>query len=118
MSWRKRLMLWTGPGLLGGITFGDWFALLRDNHFAVDPAYWWRAAVITMWSMRNSYGRWREEACHHENFRDVPVEPPLFILGIWRSGTTHLQNLFVRPRLSFRLTELVSSFLSPYVFAP
>ena len=87
-------MLWTGPGLLGGITFGDWFALLRDNYFAVDSAYWWRAAVITMWSMRNSYDRWREEASRDENIRDVSVEPPLFILGIWRSGTTHLQNLF------------------------
>ena len=94
MSWRKRLILWTGPGLLGGITFGDWLALLRDNHFAVDPAYWWRAAVITMRSMSNSLGRWREEACYAENSRDIPVEPPLFILGIWRSGTTHLQNLF------------------------
>jgi hypothetical protein len=83
----------TGPGFSGGITFGDWFALLRDNHFEVDAAYWWRAAVITLSSISNSYGRWREEACHGRNIRDVPLEPPLFILGIWRSGTTHLQNL-------------------------
>jgi hypothetical protein len=44
--------------------------------------------------MRNSYDRWREEVSYDENVRDVSVEPPLFILGIWRSGTTHLQNLF------------------------
>jgi hypothetical protein len=94
MSWRKRLLLRTGPGLLGGITFGDWLALLRDNHFAVDPPYWWRASVITMRSIINSYGRWREEASHNERVEKVSVEPPLFILGIWRSGTTHLQNLF------------------------
>jgi hypothetical protein len=56
MSWRKQLTLWTGPGLLGGITFGDWLAMLRHNRFAVDLPYWWRAAVITMWSVRNSFG--------------------------------------------------------------
>src|SRR5262245_12738714 len=93
MSWRERLALWTGPGLLGGITLGDWLTLLRDNRFAVDPAYWWRAGVITLWSIRNSLGRWREEACHGKEICGVRVEPPLFIVGIWRSGTTHLQNL-------------------------
>jgi hypothetical protein len=93
MAWRKRLALWTGPGLLGGITFGNWLALLRDNRFAVDPAYWWRAAIITMWSVANSFGRWREEAQYRAHLENVQLEPPLFILGIWRSGTTHLHNL-------------------------
>jgi omega-hydroxy-beta-dihydromenaquinone-9 sulfotransferase len=94
MSWRERLLLWTGPGLLAGITFGDWLALLRENHFAVDPSYWWRAAVITLGSLGNSLARRREEATYGPQVAATEVDPPLFILGIWRSGTTHLQNLF------------------------
>jgi hypothetical protein len=101
MSWRKRLMLWSGPGFLGGITFGDWIALLRENHFAVEPAFWYRAAVITAMSLGNSLGRWRERARYDEKVRGMSIEPPLFILGVWRSGTTHLHNLFsLDPRLA------------------
>lgn len=93
MTWRKRLLRAVGPGLLGGITFGDWFALLRENKFAVDPRYWRRAAVITMRSAVNSLKCWREESVCDGEVQNVRVDPPLFILGIWRSGTTHLHNL-------------------------
>src|SRR5262245_40117403 len=92
MSWRKRLVLWCGPSILGGITFGDWFTLLRDNSFAIDPAYGLRAGVITLGSLGNSVHRRREEALYGPAIGETLVEPPLFVLGIWRSGTTHLQN--------------------------
>jgi omega-hydroxy-beta-dihydromenaquinone-9 sulfotransferase len=62
MSWRKRFLLWFGPSTLGGITFGDWLALLRENRFAVDPSYWLRATSITLCSLGNSLDRRREEA--------------------------------------------------------
>jgi hypothetical protein len=93
MSWRKRLILWCGPSILGGISFGDRFTLLRENCFAVDPAYWLRAGIITLGSVGNSWQRRREEAVHGPAIGGTRVEPPLFVLGIWRSGTTHLQNL-------------------------
>lgn len=98
MSWRKRMFLWTGPGLHAGITLGDWFSLLRENRFAVDPPYWWRAAVITLRSVANSFGRWREERLYGRQFRSITVQPPILLLGMWRSGTTHLQNLFAQDR--------------------
>jgi len=102
MSWRKRMFLWTGPGLHRGVTLRDWLALLRENHFAVDPSCWWRAAVITFLSAGNSFGRWREERLYRDQLENVAVEPPIFLLGIWRSGTTHLQNLLARdPRFAF-----------------
>jgi LPS sulfotransferase NodH len=94
MSWRERLLLWSGPGLFPGITFGDWMTLMRANRFAVDFPYWWRAAVITLGSLGNSLVRRREEAAYGRQIAAAEVQPPLFILGIWRSGTTHLQNLF------------------------
>jgi omega-hydroxy-beta-dihydromenaquinone-9 sulfotransferase len=93
MAWRERLLLWTGPGFFAGITIGDWLALLRENRFAVDPPYWWRAAVISLGSLGNSLARYSEEAAFGRLVAGTEVEPPVFVLGIWRSGTTHLQNL-------------------------
>src|SRR5262245_4765748 len=102
MSWRKNLFNWVGPGMLGGIAFDHWFALLKENRFAVDPQYWWRATIITLGALRNSVARRREEAAFGEQVRNTVVEPPLFVLGLWRSGTTHLQNLFaVDERFAF-----------------
>ena len=37
MAWRDAFLRWFGPGMLGGITFGDWVRLLRDNRFDVSP---------------------------------------------------------------------------------
>lgn len=96
MSWREFFVSHFGPGSLCGFTFGDWLRLLRDNRFAVDPPYWVRAALITGGSLQNSFfrslERWRYEAA----IQATQPQPPLFILGIWRSGTTHLHNLLAR----------------------
>jgi len=102
MSWRERFLLWFGSGFLGGVTFGDWLALLRENHFAIDPPYWLRATIITLGSLGNSLVRRRETAAYRESIAETKVESPIFVLGIWRSGTTHLQNLFaVDDRFAF-----------------
>jgi hypothetical protein len=98
MPWRERLLLWTGPGLFAGITTGDWLALLRENGFAVDLPYLWQAAAITLGSIGNSLGRRREEVAFGRVVANAEIEPPIFILGIWRSGTTQLQNLLAVDR--------------------
>jgi hypothetical protein len=85
-----------GNNYLAGITAGDWLRLLRENGFAVDAAYWHRAAFVTLASGMNSYFRRREERLFHERIAKTEVAPPLFILGHWRSGTTHLHNLLAR----------------------
>lgn len=79
---------------LAGITAGAWWHLLRENRFAVSPAYWHRAAFISVTSLLNSWYAWREHREFGERVAATPVHPePLFILGHWRSGTTHLHNL-------------------------
>jgi hypothetical protein len=93
MPWRDRFLRLCGPSLFAGITFGDWLALLRENKFAVHPAYWPRAAAVTMASVGNSFHRRREEAAFGRAVDETTVPPPLFVLGMWRSGTTHLHNL-------------------------
>jgi omega-hydroxy-beta-dihydromenaquinone-9 sulfotransferase len=96
MSWRNALAKHLGPGLFLGFTFGNWLRVLRDNGFAVDPPYWGRAAVTTLGSLQNSALRRYENARYGGRIRETTIQPPLFILGVWRSGTTHLHNLFAQ----------------------
>ena len=96
MAWQEKFATLLGPGALCGLTFGDWLRLLWTIGFRVDPPYWMRAALITGGSVQNSlfrvWERWRYDAA----IRAAQPQPPLFILGIWRSGTTHLHNLLAR----------------------
>ena len=103
-----------GNNYLAGITSGDWFRLLRANRFAVSPAYWHRAAFITLASAMNSYFRKREDRQFHDLIAATEIQPPIFILGHWRSGTTHLHNLLARdPQFAFANTYQV---VNPHTF--
>jgi hypothetical protein len=96
MSWRETIATHLGPGIFIGITAGDWWRQLRQNRFAVEPPYWGRAAVITVGSLPNTALRWCENALYGRRIRQTKIDPPLFILGAWRSGTTHLHNLLAQ----------------------
>ena len=96
MKWRKAFIEHFGPGGFSGTSFGDWLRVLRDNRFAIDIKYWPRAAMITYNSIVNSLVRRWEFMRHDAAIARTPVQPPLFILGIWRSGTTHLHNLMAK----------------------
>jgi hypothetical protein len=96
MSWKETFSIRLGPGALAGITLGRWLRVLRDNHFDIDPRYWARAALITGASVANSlFARW-EYLRYGNEIRETKIEPPLFVLGLWRSGTTHLHSLLAR----------------------
>ena len=83
--------------MLGGITFGDWVRLLCDNRFDVSPRRLVRAMAITAQSAQNSVMRriedWRYGEIVRRDAQVLPGGAPLFVLGHWRSGTTHLHNL-------------------------
>ena len=88
--------------MLGGITFGDWVRLLVDNRFDIPPGCLIRAMAITSQSAQNSVLRWIENWRFGPRVRDAEILPPIFILGHWRSGTTHLHNLLaVDERFAF-----------------
>jgi omega-hydroxy-beta-dihydromenaquinone-9 sulfotransferase len=95
-SWRERFLIGCGPGVLAGITLGDWLKLLKENSFSVDSAYLPRAISISFAAVMNSVFRWCEDHRYGTKWKDVPVPPPLFVLGHWRSGTTHLHYLLGR----------------------
>lgn len=94
MGWRETFFKVVGPGMFSGARFGDWFQLLDDNGFGVAPRAWLKTAVTTMLSASTSAGRLTEELLVGRKVRALSVEQPIFVLGHWRSGTTHLQNLF------------------------
>ena len=98
MAWRETFLVHFGPGLLGGITLGDWLKLLREQRFAISPSCLTRAISITVQSVRNSVLRKREEARFRAGLEDAVIQPPLFVLGHWRNGTTHLHNLLAIDR--------------------
>lgn len=76
-----------------GFDFGGWLSLLRENNFAVDHEYWPKAMLATVVSIRNSAQRAREEKLYSSAVTATKIEPPLFVLGHARSGTTHLLRL-------------------------
>jgi hypothetical protein len=98
MAWREVFLSRFSAGGFAGVTFGRWLGVLRAIHLDIDLPYWWRAAVITSGSIPNTFLAWLEQRIYDRRIRRTKVEPPLFILGIWRSGTTHLHNLLAQDR--------------------
>ena len=102
MAWRDRLLRNLGPGVLGGVTLCDWLGLLRDNRFALSSGCALRATAISLGSISNSVLGGFEDWRYRSRLDAVVVPPPLFVLGHWRSGTTHLHNLLtVDERFAF-----------------
>jgi omega-hydroxy-beta-dihydromenaquinone-9 sulfotransferase len=101
-SLRKKFLLRIAPGQFAGIAVGDWLTLLRDNRFDIDRPYLLRAALSTLNSFGNSALRCYENGVYGPRVRKAEVRSPVFVLGHWRSGTTHLHNLFtVDSRLAY-----------------
>ncbi len=87
------------PRFWDGMRFGVWLQLLAENRFRVDPRRLPMAVLITLFTPFNStmarIQRWR----HAEKIRRTPIDqPPLFIIGHWRSGTTYLHELLARDK--------------------
>src|SRR6185312_2307462 len=78
---------------LEGITFADWLRLLRRERFRIDPICWPRAGWLTGMSLWNSLAARTVERRFGPAIRATKVEAPVFILGHYRSGTTHLHEL-------------------------
>jgi hypothetical protein len=98
MDWREWFLIRFGPGFLGGIAFRDWLRLLSGRRFAIAPSRLPRALAITFQSLQNSLLGRRERRRFGPDLERTTVEPPLFVLGHWRSGTTHLHNLLTVDR--------------------
>lgn len=104
-TWRETFLTHFGAGSLAGITLGRWLIVLRGNYFGIDLPYWGRAAAITLGAIPNTVvGCW-ENLKYGRTISQTAISPPLFVLGIWRSGTTFLHNLLAQDeRFAFPTT--------------
>lgn len=129
IRWRQRVSEAFGPGYFAGITCGDWFRLLRDNRFAIGRRYLPRAASISAASVFNTIVARRQHGRCANTILPPVTERPLFILGHWRSGTSHLHRLLaadvyfaaptlvqvVFPRTFLRTEAVPSKFLARFL---
>ena len=114
MDWRETLLRRFGPGVLSGIDLGDWTRLLWRERREIDARYLPRVFSITLQSFKSSLLGFVERKRYEELLQDVTVKAPLFVLGHWRSGTTHLHQLISRDaRFAFPTTYQVAF---PHIF--
>jgi hypothetical protein len=94
------------PRMWQGCHAAAWLRLLERNRFAVEPPYWYIAAIVTVISAGHTAFMALQEAMYGAAIRRTRVRhAPLFILGHWRSGTTWLHELLIRdPRHTYPTT--------------
>ena len=79
-----------------GMDFFSWIRLLVRNRLAVAPLRWSMVASVTATSLINTFSGVFEWFLFSSRVKQVKLkEPPLFVLGHWRSGTTHLHELLM-----------------------
>ena len=82
---------------LYGIPLGRWMGLLAENRFRIQPRYLGRALRITALSLLSSFFRIVEKITYPSQAAKTEIErAPLFVLGHWRTGTTHLHYLLAQ----------------------
>lgn len=91
------LKRWSTDQLITGIEAGDWLSMLAKNNWRVDATYAHRVAWVGGLSIPATLMGRFEDARYGRELAAMEIEPdPLFLLGHWRSGTTHLHNLLGR----------------------
>lgn len=95
-GWRARFLQLCGPGLLGGVILPTWLRLLREHGRNIEAGRAMRAASITAQSFKNTLWAAVERRRFDREVSRIKLEPPIFILGHWRSGTTHLHEILAR----------------------
>ena len=82
------------PRLWHGMRLGDYLGLLAKNRFRVHPMRWPMATLLLPVTAINSILSGMQELRYGRRIRETQiVDPPLFVIGHWRTGTTHLHRL-------------------------
>ena len=85
------------PRIWTGMRFGDWCKLMWRNRLRLNPIRWPMALIITQITLIDSILYRIQQLRHGRAIEETEIkEPPIFIVGHWRSGTTHLHELLVR----------------------
>lgn len=97
---KKKLKLNTypfySPRFWHGMCLGDWWKLLVRNRFRIHPLRICMALIITPCAAGNSIAAFFQRALYGKRITETEItQPPIFIIGHWRSGTTLLHELMV-----------------------
>jgi len=104
---RETFRLYLPPTV--GYNYPHLLHLLRK--YGVDKGLHGRAFVVSAISMIGAPFRIYEKFAYDKKAEKVDLkEPPVFILGHWRSGTTHLHNLLCQDPLASFVTTYQSVF--------
>jgi len=96
MAQQKRARLFEHPFIFG--SFRSWLKVLWGNR-GIERKFIPRVLFVTLVSLFTSPLRIYESLRFGRTVRRTVVHPsPIFIIGHWRSGTTHLHNILVRDK--------------------
>ena len=77
-------------------TFANWKRILRIYPH-VQPKYFPKLIRLVSAGIFAAPFQWVEHRRYSERLREIqPHEEPIFIMGFWRTGTTHLHNLLTQ----------------------
>jgi len=84
------------PRIWQGCDFFAWIRLLARNRCAIHWSCWYIAIIVTFVSMFHTLLRWVQDAIYGRAIRKTKItQPPIFIVGHWRTGTTLLHELLI-----------------------
>lgn len=87
---------WWSPRFWHGMPLGVWRDLVAEHGYRVSPSRWGLLGTITAAAAFNSLAEPLSMARFRRQLRQPPVtDPPLFIIGHWRSGTTLMHELLM-----------------------
>jgi hypothetical protein len=87
---------WWSPRFWHGMPLGVWLDLLRENRWKVAPSRLGLLGTITAAAAFNSLAEPLCRARFRRQLAEPPsTEPPVFIIGHWRSGTTLLHEILM-----------------------
>lgn len=94
------------PHIWEGCGFVPWLRLLWRNRFRVHWSRWYVMVIVTVVSFFNSLLGLVQLAVFGRRLRKTRItQPPIFIVGHWRTGTTHLHELLIQdPRFGYPTT--------------
>ncbi|MEM8866374.1 MAG: sulfotransferase [Planctomycetota bacterium] len=80
-----------------GMRTRAYFGMLSRNGYRIHPARWAMAAIYGQMAPWNSGLARLQDWFYGEQIRQTEIKrSPIFIIGHWRSGTTHLHELMIR----------------------
>ncbi|MBI4963722.1 MAG: sulfotransferase [Desulfomonile tiedjei] len=107
-----------GPQIIQGMTLRNVLEVLARHDFQIDASCLGRLAHLLALGIFNSVYGGCETFFNAREISKVQIEhPPLFVLGHWRSGTTHLHNLLSHdPNFAFP-TAYQALFPNHFIFS-